>query len=553
MFAFWHNIFPYKHTKYSFKSEISTGCFCQSADKLLLGSSSKVYEKIEKKFLNTFYQTQITLTKNRVDTGFILANIIPGCFILTVVLEIISLHYWLLLPAMIFAAIAGYVYGRRKTQKPTAPPVDKGKSNIYMAPVWLNRTDRMKELMAEEKPFIQKYDMVTVLFADIEGFTEITDSMPPEVLLDELNSFFFYFDTIIDRYHIEKIKTMGDAYMCAGGLPQKNQTNPVEVVLVALEVQNYLQQLREQNPNIWLVRIGIHTGQVIAGMLGHKKLSFDIWGHTVNLAARLESSCQAGKINISETTYGKIKHFFDCEYQGVLPGNKEVSYYVKGLKPEFVGEHVAGQIQPNREFGVQMQLLRLGDLEEYVESAMTDTNSTLLFHNFRHVLDVYEQVELLGHSEDITDEDLLLLKTTALLHDIGYSIAYDGVQTVSEDMAREALMLFRYDQQQIETVCRLMKASHYETKPNDILEQIIHDANMMYYGRADFITRMMNLFREQQEHHILVDKAEWMQNQIDCLASHRFYTQAAEKFISVSAEQQMANVAELLPDRSGNK
>ncbi|MDR1171954.1 MAG: HD domain-containing protein [Bacteroidales bacterium] len=414
-------------------------------------------------------------------------------------------------------------------------------------PVVLSRKDRYEALAEEEKPFIQKYDTVTVLFADIEGFSEITDSLEPETLLDELNSFFFYFDTIIDRYHIEKIKTMGDAYMCAGGIPQKNHTNPVDVILVALDVQNHLTRLSEQNPNVWLVRIGIHTGQVVAGMLGHKKLSFDIWGHTVNVASRLESSCKAGKINISGTTYKKIERYFDCEYQGILPHTNDVSYYVNGLKPEFVENDADGQPVPNHAFFVQMQLLRLGDLEEYVESMMTDTSSNLFFHNFKHTLDVYEQVELLAHSENIKDEDTLLLKTAALMHDIGYAISYDhDIHALSEDIARETLPLFHYKPQQIEKVYRLMKAAHCESTPNGILEEIMHDAHQMYFGRADYIMRLMNLYREREEHHIPVDKTKWLQSQISYLASHRFYTRAARELVKVSADQQIANTEGLL-------
>lgn len=455
-----------------------------------------------------------------------------------------ALFGWMLLPAVVLAALAGYLYGNRRGQRMAivkeypvnAPP-----------PVVLSRKDRYEALAEEEKPFIQKYDMVSVLFADIEGFSEITDSLEPETLLDELNSFFFYFDTIIDRYHIEKIKTMGDAYMCAGGIPQKNQTNPVDVVLVALDVQNHLNQLSEQNPNVWSVRIGIHTGQVVAGMLGHKKLSFDIWGHTVNVASRLESSCKAGKINISGTTYGKIKRYFDCEYQGTLTNTNEVSYYVNGLKPEFAEKSIDGRLVPNHAFFVQMQLLRLGGLEEYVESMMTDTSSNLFFHNFKHTLDVYEQVELLAHSENIRDEDTLLLKTAALMHDIGYAISYDdNIRTLSEDIACETLPLFHYKPQQIEKVCRLMKAAHYESTPNGILEEIMHDAHQMYFGRADYIKRMMSLFREQEEHHIPVSKTEWFQDQIRCLTNHRFYTRAARELVKISAAQQIANTEGLL-------
>ena len=465
----------------------------------------------------------------------------------------------MLLPATVIAAFAGYFIGKRKGEKIAKQSflseirnpkleIRTATSDIRhpISDIQSSETENRKPETEEEKPYIQKFDMVTVLFADIKGFSEITDSLDPETLLDELNSFFFYFDTIIDRYQIEKIKTMGDAYMCAGGIPQKNNTNPVDVVMVALDVQNHLNRLSQLNPNVWSVRIGIHTGQVVAGMLGHKKMSFDIWGHTVNTAARLETSCKAGKINVSGTTYEKIKHYFDCEFHEELSETEVVSYYVNGLKSEYLEKDIHGQLVPNNAFFVQVQLLRLEDLKDYVESMMTDTASNLYFHNFKHIVDVYEQVEGLAHSENVNDEDLLLLKTAALLHDIGYSITHDDVQILSEDMARETLPLFYYKPQQIEKVCRLMKASHYESKPNGILEEIMHDANLMYFGRADFAKRMMNYFRELKEYGVPVDKTGWQQAQIQRLTNHRFYTRTARKLTNVLTDQQIADTEGLL-------
>jgi len=436
--------------------------------------------------------------------------------------------WWISLPFSILAALAGYFFGKRRGAKVANP---HGYPEHAPAPVVLKPDDNYEEIAKKDKAFIQKYEMVTVLFADIEGFSAITDNLEPEALLDELNSFFFFFDTIVDRYHIEKIKTMGDAYMCAGGIPQKNHTNPIDVTLVALDVQNHLNRMSENNPNVWSVRIGIHTGQVVAGMLGHKKLSFDIWGHTVNVASRMEASCKAGRINISGTTYEKIKPYFDCEYQGKSLLTNVNSYFVNGLKPEFVEQNTDGYPVPNHAFLVQMQLLRLSDLEEYVEKMMTDDDvSNLFFHNLRHTWDVYEQVKLLAHLENINDEDLMLMRSAALLHDIGYSILYgDDMNTLSEDFARETLPIFQYNPQHIDRICQLMKASHYESVPNGIMEEIMHDANLMYFGQADYITRMMRLAREQEKHNIPVDKTVWLQEQINRLNNHRFYTQAARE------------------------
>ena len=454
---------------------------------------------------------------------------------------------WYLIPMIVFAVLAAYIGGLRKGKKMVL-------SHKYdtPAPVLLDEKDNYEEMAAKEKPFIQKYEMVTVLFADIKGFSEITDNLDSETLLDELNKFFFYFDTIIDRYRIEKIKTMGDGYMCAGGIPQKNRTNPIDVVMAAVDVQNHLNRLSEQNPNLWAIRIGIHTGAVVAGMLGQKKLSYDIWGHTVNVAARLESSCKAGKVNISGATFEKVERFFDCEYHGIVPETHDLSYYVKRLKPKYVESNIDGHLVPNHDFFVQMQLLRLGELSEYVRTMMEDSASKLFFHNYKHVQEVYQRVELLAHSEKLKDEDVLLLKTAALLHDIGYAISYhDDIHVLSEDMAREILSIFQYNPQQINRVCQLMRATHFESAPNGILEKIMHDANLMYFGQTDYIARTVCLFRELVTHQISVNKIAWIQNQINRLSTHQFHTKAASELAKVTAKRQIANLIESNPLQKG--
>ena len=182
-----------------------------------------------------------------------------------------------------------------------------------------------------------KHDFVTVMFADIQGFTKIAEDMNLEELVDELDKLFSAFELVVEKYGIEKIKTIGDAYMCAGGIPEKDKANPIMVVLAGLEMMDYMRRLKEEEIKLWNIKIGIDTGSVIAGVVGQKKLSYDIWGDTVNTANHIESSGEAGKINISVTTYKYVKDFFDCSYRGKIPvkykGELEM-YFVDGIKPE---------------------------------------------------------------------------------------------------------------------------------------------------------------------------------------------------------------------------
>ncbi len=234
---------------------------------------------------------------------------------------------------------------------------EKDKTENLLANILPKKT--ADELKSKGKVTSSKFKMVTVLFADIEGFTKIAEQMNPDKLIDELDHFYFHFDSVVEKYNIEKIKTIGDAYMAAGGIPVKNQTNPVEVILAAMEMQHFMEGLKDTKTDIWDLRIGIHTGSVIAGVVGQKKFSYDIWGDTVNTASRMESSGKIGKINISASTYQLIKEFFDCEFRGKMPVKYKgdiAMYFVDGIKPDLCEED---GLTPNAKFLTLIQLLRL--------------------------------------------------------------------------------------------------------------------------------------------------------------------------------------------------
>ena len=178
------------------------------------------------------------------------------------------------------------------------------------------------ELKAKGSADAKMYDEVTVMFTDFKGFTQISEKLTPTELVAEIDTCFNAFDNIISRYDIEKIKTIGDSYMCAGGLPVANKSHAEDIVNFALEIQKYmaghLQQQKSEGKEPFLLRIGIHTGPVVAGIVGVKKFSYDIWGDTVNIASRMQSSGEAGKINISFSTYELVKEKFSCTFRGKI-------------------------------------------------------------------------------------------------------------------------------------------------------------------------------------------------------------------------------------------
>ena len=179
------------------------------------------------------------------------------------------------------------------------------------------------ELRQKGRASPRRYESVTVMFTDFKDFTRVSEKLTTEELVNEIDTCFAAFDEIMEKYGVEKIKTIGDAYMCVGGLPVTNSTHPVDTARAALDIQSWISQRkrdREREGQLGFdIRIGLHTGPIVAGVVGTRKYAYDVWGETVNTAARMESGSEAGKINISGSTYEQIRHQFICEYRGKLP------------------------------------------------------------------------------------------------------------------------------------------------------------------------------------------------------------------------------------------
>ena len=211
------------------------------------------------------------------------------------------------------------------------------------------------ELKANGRVQPRFFDAATVILIDFTGFTRLVETMEPASVIDQLDQHFTKFDDIMATHRLEKLKTIGDAYLAVGGVPEPNRTHAIDASLAALQVLDHLDRLNRQREKLrlpaWQVRIGINTGPVIAGVVGKHKFTYDIWGNTVNIAQRVESAGVPGRISIAESTWQHIKTRFETDARGAVEVKHQGlvnMYYLNRIKPEFASDPAG--IIPNDRF-----------------------------------------------------------------------------------------------------------------------------------------------------------------------------------------------------------
>lgn len=216
--------------------------------------------------------------------------------------------------------------------------LDRQKAQIETLMLNILPEEVSSELQETGKATPRYYESVSVLFSDFKGFTKHADKLTPNELIEELNASFMAFDDIAEKYEIEKIKTIGDSYMCAAGIPTTYDGHVLNIVKAGLEMQEYIvaNNIKRVSEGLaaWELRIGIHVGPVVAGVVGKKKYAYDIWGNAVNVASRMESNGEPGRVNISAATYELIKGVYACSYRGKIYAKNvgEIDmYFVDGL------------------------------------------------------------------------------------------------------------------------------------------------------------------------------------------------------------------------------
>jgi class 3 adenylate cyclase len=420
-----------------------------------------------------------------------------------------------------------------------------------------NENEKLKAHSQEVRPGTEKtlkFNMATVLFADIRGLSKVIEGMDSVSVMDELDEIFYEFELISKKYKIEKIKTIGDTFMSAGGIPVKNITNPIEVVMAAMEMRNYLEKYEREKrgglKRIWDLKTGIHTGPVTASVSGKKKINYDIKGDTVHNASRLEALSENGSILISVMTYELVKEFFDCEYYGKLPvkykGDLQV-YRVKGLKPEF---SVDGKgVIPNGSFRIKFGLIQFTDMQEMIlDKLEKELPGYVFYHNVKHTVDVVTEVELIGWAEGCSDEEILLLKTAGLFHDTGITVSFDNHELLGAEYARKILPGYNFTPEQIEKTCSIIMATKLPPKPASLLEEIICDSDLDYLGRSDFIPVSNTLFEELKAQNKMKDLNEWNKMQVKFISGHQYFTKTARSLREVNKQLQIERIQDLITD-----
>jgi class 3 adenylate cyclase len=240
--------------------------------------------------------------------------------------------------------IAILIYRNYRVKVKTNKILDQQKAQIENLLLNILPAEVAGELQQKGHATPRNYESVSVMFTDFKGFTTLADKMSPGELVEELNSCFIEFDQIIGKYNLEKIKTIGDSYMCAGGIPTPDDRHAYHIVQASLEIQNYIvrnnYRRKEAGLEPWDLRIGIHVGPVVAGVVGKKKYAYDIWGSTVNIASRMESNGAPGQVNISAPTYEIVKDKYNCTHRGKIHAKNvgEIDMYFVETSVEVFGE-----------------------------------------------------------------------------------------------------------------------------------------------------------------------------------------------------------------------
>ncbi len=446
--------------------------------------------------------------------------------------------------------------------KPFLPNLVKAKMAVYKKLFFRHKrvshllesilpSQTLNEFKVYGKSSPKKRQNCSVMFTDFVNFTQLTKNSDPHDLVKKLDFYFSVFDEIILKYKLEKIKTIGDAYMAVGGVTEKDPYPAIRMALAANEIRNFMlndmETLKAWQNEYWEIRIGIHTGDLVAGVVGKHKFSFDVWGDTVNIAARCEQNSKAGNINVSGNFAATISHYFELSPRGniTIKNGGEISmFYLEGIKPNYSLDS-EGRI-PNIELrkATGLPLADFSGLRSFILTKLkAELSEDLLYHSYRHTEMVEEAVVKYGELEGLNKHDLFLVRTAALFHDSGFLFRYDDNEVLGIELLYHYGQRFGYQDADLKSIEKIIMATGHGEVPTDLMEKVMCDADLDYLGRADYHVTAAKLFDEMALYGVNFTPLQRIQAQIQYLEDyHKYYTTTAK---NLRAPGKIKRLAEL--------
>lgn len=370
------------------------------------------------------------------------------------------------------------------------------------------------------------FDQSTVLFSDFKNFTQLSATMPVSELIKELDECFKAFDKIIEKYNLEKIKTIGDAYMAASGLSKLQTVPPDNAIKAGLEMQAFIENRKakreNQNSIAFEMRLGIHTGPVIAGIVGAKKFQYDIWGDTVNIASRMESNGIVGRVNISGETVSLVQNKADF----VFTSRGKVDVKGKGEMEMYFVDDVKNEVNNS------LEILKENSqkAQHYILQRLRDeTPEDLKYHSVDHTLGLLNSVTSIAKNEGVSDYDIEILLLAAAYHDSGFLRNYDDHEESSCDIVDETLPSYGFTLSQIAEIKEMIQSTKIPQNPKNKLAKILCDADLYYLGVKHYYEIAGLLKEELTKQGMKFTPVKWLDFQINFLKGHKYFTEYAQK------------------------
>ena len=409
----------------------------------------------------------------------------------------------------------------------------------------------LDDLNSQGKFSPKRIEEGVVLFTDFVAFSKIAKHQRPMELLRQLEEYFNKFDEIVERYDLEKVKTIGDAYMALAGVTEKNPKPAVRACLAALEMRDYILNRKQlaiaTNREFWEIRIGLHSGPLVAGIIGSKKISFDVWGDTVNIAARAEQNSEPDNISVTDRIAGHVLPYFDLIHRGEIEikyGGRVDMFFLERLKSKFSlfeeGKlansklrKACGLVEMDFDFARRFILNKL-------KSSLPED---LIYHDLKHTINVERSAERIALLEGVEGEDLIILRTAVLFHDAGFIFSYEKNEQLAINLVQAELPHFGYTEKHIDQIVNIIRSTTYEIEPVTLLEKIMNDADHDYLGRADYYIVAGRLREEMELHGLVLSDLEWIDFQLKYLEeTHVFYTETAK---NIRSRGKMMRIQEL--------